>query len=177
MEDITYEDTDIDTRWIKEFEQEDALYNDFYKVNNESISVSFIYINNSNEIIYINRENVLLEQPNILSKEQLIYLLKSHKRIYNKSFKLLSLLRYNYDHETTAVLDSIRNNESIDTELTSCHYINDIVWNKTISIMADLNELFVVFYHDLNNLVKPNTTRKIRLVTQSSNKKTRTKRT
>ena len=163
----------MDTEWIELFERNDELYGEFYKTNVESIEVSYIYVNGNNEIFYVNRENILLNEGGILPKEKLIYLLQTHKFHMKKRYKPISLLQYNYTVDSNDLLNSVRTDIDNSLFLNNIHYINDIYWKPTISFMSDVNSLHIVFYHDPNNTVKHNTTKRIRLTMQSDNKKTR----
>ena len=163
----------MDTDWIEEFEKEDKLYEDFYKEPVDIINIYFLYINNENELIHIVEEPHIL-QNNKLQKETLIGIIRSNRMKDNMTFRLLSLLQYNFTKEPIAII-----NPSIDTNnttfLQSIHYLDDVKWEKSISFMRDLNSLFIVYYHDPYNKLTAHTTRKIKL--NSSKRRTKRKRT
>lgn len=165
----------MDTDWIEEFEKEDKLYEDFYKEPVDIINIYFLYINNENELIHIVEEPHIL-QNNKLQKETLIGIIRSNRIKDNMTFRLLSLLQYNFTKEPIAII-----NPSIDTNnttfLQSIHYLDDVKWEKSISFMRDLNSLFIVYYHDPYNKLQAHTTRKIKLNSLSSKRRTKRKRT
>ena len=163
----------MDTSWIEEFEKNDELYSDFYKSEVETIKITYIYVNENNEIVHVNRDSVILANKGVLSKQHLIYLLRTNNKLYTQKYKLLSLLQFNYDYEPNELINSIKDDCQMDNNLKSHHYINDVIWNPTINFMHDLNSLYVIYYYDKYNKVTANTTRKIRLLTQSDNKKSR----
>ena len=75
---LEYEEDD----WIKKIEEEDDLYNDFYYEKNEHVRIYCIYTNNK-EIQHIKKDIFLLDNQKI-TKEKLLYLLKSNK-IFKKN--------------------------------------------------------------------------------------------
>ena len=107
-EDLELENTD----WIDEIKKENDLYKHFYKEVNESINVSFIYVNKNNDIYYVKNINFPLKEG-VLKKEDLLFLLKKHN-VYN-SFKhqILSILQYNIDLEPSDLLSFLKSNRSI----------------------------------------------------------------
>lgn len=164
---------ELDTKWIEEFEKNDELYNEFYCSPVETIRVTYIYVNEKNEIVFVNNNSEILEFKGVMKKEHLIYLLRTHSMLHNQKYKLLSLLQFNYNYEPNELINSIKYNRDLDSTLRSHHFINDVIWKPTINCMHDLNSLYVIYYYDKYNKVKANTTRKIRLLTQSSHKKSR----
>ena len=45
----------IDEEWITQIEQEEKEYNSFYKEENETIELVYIYINKENKIYYVKK--------------------------------------------------------------------------------------------------------------------------
>ena len=81
--------------WINEFEKTDKLFRDFYLDDIYYTEIHFIYINNSNNIEKIKEENFLLQTPNYISRKEIIELLKSNKKINDKKYSLLDILKCN----------------------------------------------------------------------------------
>ena len=79
--------------WINEFEKTDKLFRDFYLDDIYYTEIHFIYINNSNNIEKIKEENFLLQTPNYISRKEIIELLKSNKKINDKKYSLLDILK------------------------------------------------------------------------------------
>lgn len=168
---------ELDTQWIDLFDEEDTLYGDFYKSNVESIEVKYVYINEENEIFYVNKEQLILDKPNVLSKEKLIYTLKHNMYYQDKKYKPIGILQFNYDYDSDVVIDMIKKDSSHTTDLVSHHYIEDIHWKPTISFIQDVNSLYILFYYDPHNNVVTNTTRKVLLRNLNDTKNKTRKRT
>jgi len=153
------EDIDIDTlkidalddSWIVNFNDTDKLYSDFYKDNVYYINVTIIYINGEHEIERMKKDTFLLSRPNELLYEELIRILKDNATNNNKKYGLMSILKYNFDIEPADMRFYLRhgNKEEDDDEynyLFPIQHINNIVFQKTISMFQDLNELVILFY-------------------------------
>ncbi len=68
----------LDDLWINEFENNDKPYNEFYKDNIFSINLNLFYINKDNNIEKVTEESFLLENPNIISREEIIGIIKKN---------------------------------------------------------------------------------------------------
>jgi hypothetical protein len=85
----------LDSSWIKEFEDTDKLYQEFYKDNVYYIHLSFLYVNGENTLEKVKEESYLLQNPNVLTKEEMLGLLKRNTFLQKKKYSLLSILKYN----------------------------------------------------------------------------------
>jgi hypothetical protein len=160
--------------WIKNFENTDELYKDFYKEDLYFINLNFIYLNRANEIEKIKNEPFLMSKPNYISREEILGILKKSLIEDNRNYSLLSILRYNILLEP----DDINNllNESRDLNfLTIIKNIDAISFEQTIHMFQDLNDIFFIFFEKSNELKKndmKNATKKIYLHSLNANKKT-----
>ena len=84
---------DIDTSWITEFENLDSEYKDYYTEDLSFIRLNCIYINKLNEIEKIIEEKILFETLGILSKEEIIGLIKHNQFCNNIKYSLLYILK------------------------------------------------------------------------------------
>jgi hypothetical protein len=141
-------DGNLDDKWIKEFENNDKLYRDFYKNDVHYINLHFVYVNKMNEIEKISNEQYLLSSANILLHNELIKILKMYSVINNTRYSLLSILRYNITISPDEITNFVKTNH--DTWYTNyisiIKNISDIKFDKTINIFQDLNDLTIVFY-------------------------------
>lgn len=166
-------DDDIDESWIKEFKKQEDIYNDFYKEEIGSIKLFFLYVNTSNTLESIKSDSLILEEKGIITKDQLISLIKRNQRNNNIKYRLLSLIKFNIDIEPIDILAFIEGDDS-NNFTTSEKYLNDIKFRDTICILQDLNSLFFVFYEDRHK--RPQSTTK-KIIFNTSSRKTRRKRT
>jgi hypothetical protein len=170
--DIEY--NNLDDEWINNFEKTDRLYQDFYKDDLYYVNLRVIYINRDNEIDKIKHDTFLLTNPNIISREEIIGILKMNSTDNQTKYTLLSILRYNILLEPDEVKNYLINNE-IQDYLSVIKNIDTITFDKSISMFHDLNDIIFIFYEKSNNIVKRdpnNTTKKIYLRSLNTNKKT-----
>ena len=168
----------LDDDWIYEFEKTDKLYEDFYKDNLYYVNLRVIYINRGNEIDKIKHETFLLNNKNKISHEEVIGILKKNSIDNERKYSLLSILRYNIVLEPDEITNYLLNNNNPDY-LSVIKNIDDITFDKSITMFHDLNDLILIFYEKSNEIIKNNSnnnTKKIYLRSLNTNKKTLKKR-
>lgn len=129
------------------------------------IKVTYIYINDENEIDDMMIDHWSFSKPNILSREEIIEILKKYIRERGKNrntYTISSILQYNVDLPTLSmdekeneyISEYIREMDSYsEDDVPFFHIIKniqDIKWNPTLPIFDDLNELIVIFYANKN---------------------------
>ena len=151
-DDLDYEFEELDTSWINEFEELDKDFNSYYKEELSFIRINYIYINTQNEIVNISEENCLFKKPGMLSKEELIGLIKHNSFNNAIKYSLLSLLKYNIDFEPINLKTFLRSNDKNigKTYLKSITNIDNIFFEQSISLFHDLNNLFIIFIEKRN---------------------------
>lgn len=177
---------ELDTDWIENFNQ----YETFYKQDIDDIQISYIYIDKNSNVIKTRKEIYELNKTNILSKEELIYLIHHHKNIKNEKYSLLSLLQYNVDIEPDEIIMNkyetknqmneknidISNNKKEDilsNYLTTLYSLDTIYWKPTINFFKDINTLYIV-YHEKRKKKERNKTKRVYIsTTKTKHKKTR----
>lgn len=168
---------ELDTGWIENFNQ----YETFYKQDIDDIQISYIYIDKNNNVIKTRKEIYELKKTNILSKEELIYLIHHHKNMNNEKYSLLSLLQYNIDIEPNEIIMNkynidISNNKKEDilsNYLTTLYSLDTIYWKPTINFFKDINTLYIV-YHEKRKKKEKNKTKRIYISTsKAKHRKTR----
>lgn len=179
----------LNDNWIKDFEEEDTPYIDFYKEEVDNVKIYVIYVNKKNKIFHVKKDNMIVQDKTI-SKETLIKMIK-HFLYYNKTkYNPLSILKYNIDLEPDNVIKYIdscndlndkknapgeilkkdpENNFNFLTEIKS---IKDIYWEDTISMFKNLNAMYFIFYEKVPKK-KVNLTKKIRINNKKNKKFTR----
>lgn len=141
----TMEDNiDIDIDWIEKFEKEDIEYSCFYKEPLETISINFIYINKNREIEKIDRDTIYLNHG-LLDKFFLNDIINKNK-IKNKiEYKPINILKYSIDLEPDNIKDYLLSENNNISELEIINKITNIQFNDSISILQDLNCLYILF--------------------------------
>lgn len=138
---------DLDTTWIERFEEMEKDYNNYYKEDLSFIRVNYIYVNKNSEIINISEEKYLFKKPGILYKEELIGLIKRHTVHNSIKYSLLSLLKFIIDFEPIHLKTFIRTpDKNVGTQfLQSLSNIDNIVFEKSITLFHDINNLYIIF--------------------------------
>lgn len=142
LEEFIVEDEDDD--WLEKIKEKDESYKDFYNEKITNIELNYIYINRRNDIEYIKKNKCIINE-NKLSKERLLYLLKTNIRRENKKYGLLSILQYNINLKPEEITNYIEDSSNYNF-LNTKREINDILWEDTINIFQDINKLYIVFY-------------------------------
>jgi hypothetical protein len=171
----------LDDSWIQDFDKIDKPYQDFYKENVYYVHINIFYVNKDNEIDKITNEIFFMKNHNVISREEIIDIIK-HNSLYNANmYSLLSILKYNItvNPEDVTYFVDIKDNEVTefynDKFLTVLQHIDTIVFERTISMFQELNTLIIIFYEKNKNDIKKgninNYTKKIYLKRNVINKK------
>jgi hypothetical protein len=171
-------------RVIEMAENLDKEYKDYYTEELVTIKIHCIYINKNNEIERVIEDKMILKTPGLLSKEEIVSIIK-HGSICNQvKYSLLYILKYNINLEPIYLKTFLRNKALLkdigSPFLQSVKNIDTIKFDKCISMFHDLNDLFIIFYDkDKGKLtnsseldVSNNRTKKI-YINSSSFKKTK----
>jgi hypothetical protein len=166
----------LDNKWITNFEKEDKLYQDFYIDDNYFVHLHFIYIQKNMEIEKIREETFFMKTPNIISREEIIGLLKKNAFINNQKYSIFSLLKFNIHLKPQDIPFFLQNPTNTSTEdfLKPIKNIDAVTFDKTISMFQDLNTLYFIYVENMKMDVniKKNLTKKIylHLLNEKSNK-------
>jgi hypothetical protein len=177
--DINEQNT-LDDSWINEFEKNDNPYNDFYKDNIFTVNINIFYINKDNEIEKVSEEVFLMQTQNIISREEIIGIIKKNSIMNDNNYSLLSIIKYNIilnPQDITTFLKTSKIDYYNDYFFTTLKHIDTIYFEKTINMFQDLNTLFIIFYEkDKNNesanSIKNNTKKIYLRNSTTKNKKT-----
>jgi len=168
----------LDENWMTEFEKTDKLFQDFYLDNIYYTEVHFIYINTNNDIEKIKEEHFLLKTPNYISREEIIGLLKRNTTVNNKKYSVLSILKCNITlkpEEIKGFLKSTNYTDYLENFLKPIKNFDDIIFEKTINMFQDLNDLLFIFYEKTDEELKKssnNVTKKVYLNSKAKHKNT-----
>jgi len=163
-------DFNLDTRWIQEFESVDYNYKQFYNEVIGDIKICSIYVDKNNNIENIKQEILELSRENLITKEEIIKIIKQNSINQKKRYTLLSLLKYNIDLDASNVVHYLKQIQmKIDAYLTLVKNIDNIPLNSTINMMQDLNTIFILFYE--KNATSNNSTKKVYINNHTKTKK------
>ena len=174
---MDFEFDELNDDWTHNFEKTDKLYQDFYKDKLYYTNVNFFYVNRENNIEKIKQESFLMSEPNFISREEIIGLLKKNSIENDKRYTLLSILKYNITLDVDEINGFLTSTDiSVYNEkfLTPINHIDSITFENSINMFHDLNDLILIFYEKSNELKtfnSLNATKKIYLKS-NTNKKT-----
>ena len=146
---LQIEETELEDEWITEFEKTDKLYENFYKEDIFYIHIHFVYINHSNNIEKIKIDRFFMESPNVISREELVGIIKRNYILNNVKYILLSMMKYNINIDTNNIpfflksIDFMNFNEDFFKLVKN---IDSIRFEPTIQMFQDLNDLIFIFY-------------------------------
>lgn len=132
----------LDADWINEFETIDTTYNKFYKEKIDFVCITCVFVNKDNSIDHVKREQVVLRPQNILSYDILMNMIEKYKKTLPYVFDFI--IKYNLTIEPSDVKHIVKHDlhEQYISEISK---IDNILFDNTISMFQDLNELIVVF--------------------------------
>ena len=168
---------EIDTSWIENYDKEDDQYKMFYKEPNKELRLSVLYINPNNDLENIKTKRIQLIEPNQITREEFIYIIKNHDRVDGIKYKLMNILLYNIDIESDNMQHIINSFNSG----TKNNFFNNLVsldtytFNSTIRILQEINTLYIILKEDVN-LDKHNHTKRIHFNISSNEEKQKAKR-
>ena len=174
---MDFEFDELNDDWTHNFEKTDKLYQDFYKDKLYYTNVNFFYVNRENTIEKIKQESFLMSEPNFISREEIIGLLKKNSIENNKRYTLLSILKYNITLDVDDINGFLTSTDvSVYNEkfLTPINHIDSITFENSINMFHDLTDLILIFYEkssELKTYNSHNATKKIYLK-PNTNKKT-----
>ncbi len=175
---------DLDTDWIDNFNKMDEEFKNYYCEDLPFIKINSVYINSLNEIDMVKEEKIIFKTPSLLSKEELLQIIKHNSFINGQKYSLLGILKYNIDIDPKNLkqLFKYQTNKADLNQLflTSLKNIDDIKFEKSITMFHDINQLFILFHQLIcvpkssSNALNHNFTKKV-FIYSNSNKKTKRK--
>ena len=134
---------DLSTEWISNFEMVDDNYKNFYKEKVQIVKLYCLYIDCSNQLFHIKKDNLSINES-IISKSTLISILKKHRTHKNKLFTPMSIIKYNVTLEPNDIHEYIQQPDKFNY-LNAKKAIEDISWQDTILFLSNINSLYIVF--------------------------------
>ena len=141
----------IDSKWIDDFNLQDKEYEQYYQDDIHNIKIHAIFINLNNDIIKIKEEKIKLKQPNYISREEILGILKKNSINKGVRYSVLSILKYNIDIEPLDVQFYLKPGNDSHIFLTSVKNIDAIPLKKSITMFEDLNDLLIIFNEKLED--------------------------
>ena len=161
----------MDEKWINEFSEKEKDFQIFYKDNINYIRVYVLYVNKEKCLDKVKEKNMYLETKNKISKTELKNTINSYRKSEKVPYKLISILKHNIDIEPDDVSRSLKD-DFIYNYTDSLSTIDNIDFNKSITMFEDLNSIFLIFYETDKESLK-NTTKRVKFKHKQTHKKER----
>jgi len=175
-QEINYDFKSLDNKWIDDFDENDKLYEGFYKENNYYVNVHYVYINKNSEIEKIKEQSVYMSKPNYILRDEILGLIKRNSIDSEKRYTLLSILKINITLEPNEIKEFLVEDYIDFYKDKFCSVIkniDNILFEQTINMFQDLNDIIILFFEKSNtNMNHNNVTKKIYLNTKLGHKKT-----
>jgi len=162
---------ELNDDWIRQFEQVDELYKDFYRDDLDYIDFNFVYVNQYNEITKIKQKPFIMSHPNCILREEFIQILKTHSCEDNTHYSLYSILKYNILLEPYEIKHYLTDTLDNPNYLTIVKNIDTIHFEKTINMFQNLNDVTIVFYEKSKDYKKQHFTKRTNLCLHNGAKK------
>jgi hypothetical protein len=148
----------IDTNWIQEYDSLQSISTTPLRELMKSIGVYFVYINPNDYIENILFETIDLEididsKFSIVTKEAVLKIIQSKKRVLDLKYKLVDILSFVIDIEPENI-QSFNKTDLDDsrTFLKNVPIFNDIRIDKSIFVFHNINSLFFFFKESENHV-------------------------
>ena len=136
---------DLDTSWIQDFDNIDNSYKMYYSEDISFIKINIVYINKDNNIDAIKEENIILKTNGLLSKEELLHIIKNNNNHNNLKYSIFSILKININIEPQYLKTFLKSDNNPSSFIQEIKSIDNINFDKSISMFHDLNELIIIF--------------------------------
>jgi hypothetical protein len=151
---MSYEDEidNLDDSWLKEFDLSEKDYKNFYAEDITIIPIHLIYISD-NSIEKIKKETIILKTPGILQREELLSIIKHNMLSNNIKYSLSSILKFNINLEPANLKSFLRTRDKSigNMFLQPVKHIDNIKFDKTITMFHDINDIFILFKEKLHS--------------------------
>jgi hypothetical protein len=120
------------------------MFKEIKKLNN--IKTYITYINTDNEIEIIKQKKIYLtNNDNIVTRKQLIDVIKNYQRNHNVKYKLISIMVYNI-HVSPESLPSYIENPSEFISLYTLNRIESFELQPTLRLLKNYNAIYFFFF-------------------------------
>jgi hypothetical protein len=167
-QDQAEQNLDLDTSLLDSFKALEEPYNEFYNEPVTHINAWLLYVDQENNLDFINTVTHELSEINKLNKNELIALIKKHQIRNSEKYKLDALIWYNLDLSPNEINDYLSKDEPNNRFFHSEKKLNDVYFGATIKMFQDLNTVIILFRTHTSTHKH---TKRIRLISNAKTKK------
>lgn len=163
----------ISKEWFDHFIENENKYKHFHPSDIHSIAFTIVFIK-CNGHIEKHVDTLQLKNPNIITSEELIYMIGKYN-VYYRHCPLQHIIQYTITSTSNDYKIVLQNHENNIKDMTD-NYVYDIALNPCIDMFHDLNEMILIFQEKqlkeqhLQNKTKNRKTKIIHLQTRRINK-------
>lgn len=155
-----YSDSEEDYSWIDSFEKTEQKYLSYYKTTPSVVSIFSLYVDKNKEVVFMNGQNVTLENG-ILKRDKMVSVIHSQKK---NIFKIHDILQYNFTVDPDNIQDFIDSDISYGNCLIKQNVLRDIKFQDTISMLHNINALFLIFKESTADIIPTKSLRKTKRI-------------
>jgi len=146
-------DYNIDMDWINKLDSLEQHEDDvLYKLEDIFfIKCVFLYVSKDNNIEKIKQEKLLLKERGILSKEEMLYMIKNNCILNQMKYSLLSILKVIIHLPPEDLNIFLKNKMDTSSFLESVKHIDTIHLEKSLPMFHDINSIYILFYEKNKN--------------------------
>jgi len=144
LDEITDLKSDKNDNWLIKYMEDEKVFDKFYKEKVNNIKLYFFYIDKHRDIIKIFKNNLDISN-NMIKKEKLLEIIKNKRKVLNKEFLLIEILKYNFNIENNNINKFLNNSDNFNF-LKKMDTIEDIYWDDTIPLFKSLNSLYFILF-------------------------------
>jgi hypothetical protein len=128
---------------------EDSIRKLFNSGSVKTIQINCVYINENKSIVKCENFLYLLKTENLITRDELVSIIKKQRCQNNINHSVFSILKYNFDLDTNNISHFLEDDiTQSNIYLTSLKRIEDIQFNNTILFFHDINELVIIFHEN-----------------------------
>lgn len=143
-------DEELDYSFINKYKNEEQVYDKFYQEDMTEIKLIIYYVDKNNNLHNVKEDMLILDEINLVKRDNLITIIKCNQLYNNIKYKLISILKFNIDLKPEGVNDfNSSNNDNMNNFFHKVKFIRDIKYCPTISMFKDLNRLYFIFLEEV----------------------------
>ena len=165
-------ENELDTTWFDEQMNIEKNYDDFYNNDATNVKATVMFVDENNTLVHIKRQKVKISNGTF-TRAKIVEIVRNNRKLNAVKYNLYALLQFNYTISPDRVLQGkLGTGEEFFEVIT---HIQDVFFDKTISILEDLNDL--TFVMKVKQSSSRNLTKKVYLTTTSKKKRRKTRKT
>ena len=141
---------EVDCNWIDNYtdlRHNIVGYDNYSSHPIRNITITAIYVNHLDVIVKIQKTNRRLENDSVLTKEELLAVIKNNQIFGNTRYRFMNIIVFNIDINSGNLGQFMQTpNEELGSRYTSIsRSIDDIKYKNSALVLQDINNLTIVY--------------------------------